>query len=59
MCSSAFLTWRWIANRAPRFGAEVARSRQIRAGMRPVDHEPFLPPRQGAPVLTSNHRGES
>jgi membrane protein len=42
-----FLTWLWIANLALLFGAEVdaelARSRQIEAGMRPVDKEPFLP----------------
>lgn len=44
-----FLTWLWIANLALLFGAEVdaelARSRQIEAGMRPVDKEPFLPMR--------------
>ncbi len=45
-----FLTWLWIANLALLFGAEVdaelARSRQIEAGMRPVDKEPFLPVRE-------------
>ncbi len=45
-----FLTWLWIINLALLFGAEVdaelARSRQIEAGMRPVDKEPFLPLRE-------------
>ena len=45
-----FLTWLWIANLALLFGAEVdaeiARNQQIRAGMRPVDTEPFLPLRE-------------
>jgi membrane protein len=43
------LTWLWILNLALLFGAEVdaelARGKQIEAGMRPVDKEPFLPPR--------------
>ncbi len=44
-----FLTWLWISNLALLFGAEVdaelARQRRIEAGMRPVDTEPFLAPR--------------
>jgi membrane protein len=69
------LTWIWILNLALLFGAEVdaelARSKQIEAGMRPVDKEPYLPPREepdpprsGAELareeaveLTSNQRG--
>jgi membrane protein len=45
-----FLTWLWIANMALLFGAEfdaeLERQRQIEAGMRPVDAEPFLPLRE-------------
>jgi membrane protein len=45
-----FLTWLWIANLALLLGAEIdaelARGKQIEAGMRPVDKEPFLPPRE-------------
>jgi membrane protein len=45
-----FLTWLWIANLALLFGAEVdaelARGKRIEEGMRPVDREPFLPPRE-------------
>jgi membrane protein len=45
-----FLTWLWIANLALLFGAEIdaelARGKQIEAGMRPVDKEPFLPVRE-------------
>ena len=44
-----FLTWLWIANLALLFGAQVdaelARSRAVADGMRPVDKEPFLPHR--------------
>jgi membrane protein len=44
-----FLTWLWIANLALLFGAEfdaeLERQRRIEGGMRPVDAEPFLPPR--------------
>jgi membrane protein len=44
-----FLTWLWIANMALLLGAEVdaelARSKRIEEGMRPVDKEPFLPER--------------
>ena len=43
------LTWLWICNMALLFGAEfdaeLIRQRQIEAGMRPPDKEPFLPPR--------------
>ncbi|MDX6555076.1 MAG: rane protein [Miltoncostaeaceae bacterium] len=45
-----FMTWLWIANLALLFGAEVdaelARGKRIEEGMRPVDKEPFLPPRE-------------
>src|SRR3954447_9312965 len=45
-----FLTWLWIANLALLFGAEfdaeLERQRRIEGGMRPVDAEPFLPPRE-------------
>jgi membrane protein len=67
------LTWLWILNLALLFGAEVdaevARGRRIEEGMRPVDTEPFLaprdepdPPKDGADlareqVLTHNKRG--
>jgi membrane protein len=44
-----FLTWVWICNLALLFGAEfdaeLERQRRIEGGMRPVDAEPFLPPR--------------
>jgi membrane protein len=44
-----FLTWLWISNLALLFGAEfdaeLERQRKIEGGMRPVDAEPFLPPR--------------
>jgi membrane protein len=44
-----FLTWLWIANLALLFGAEfdaeMERQRKIEGGMKPVDAEPFLPPR--------------
>ena len=44
------LTWLWICNLAVLFGAEfdaeLERQRRIEAGMRPVDAEPFLPPRE-------------
>ena len=47
-----FLTWLWIANLALLFGAEVdaelARTKRIDEGMRPVDKEPFLPVREEA-----------
>src|SRR5215218_11453587 len=43
-----FLVWLWLSNIAillgAEFNAEVARSRQIRAG-HPADREPFLEPR--------------
>jgi membrane protein len=45
-----FMTWVWITNLALLFGAEVdaelARGKRIEEGMRPVDKEPFLPPRE-------------
>lgn len=53
-----FLVWLWISNIAILFGAELnaelERARQIRAGLRPTDTEPYLPPRdepteRGAP----------
>jgi membrane protein len=44
-----FLTWLWITNNVILLGAEVnaevERGRQIEAGMRPADREPFLEPR--------------
>ena len=44
-----FLTWLWITNNVILLGAEVnaeiERARQIQAGLRPVDKEPFLEPR--------------
>jgi membrane protein len=44
-----FLTWLWITNNVILLGAEVnaeiERGRQIQAGMRPEDKEPFLEPR--------------
>jgi membrane protein len=52
-----FLTWLWIANLALLFGAEVdaelARGKRIEEGMRPVDREPFLPPRDEPEPPTS------
>lgn len=52
-----FLTWLWIANLALLFGAEVdaelARTKRIKDGMRPVDKEPFLPPREKAKDVKS------
>ena len=45
----AFLVWLWITNIVILLGAELnaelERRRQIEAGMRPADKEPFLPPR--------------
>ena len=45
----AFLVWLWISNIAILLGAELnaelERGRQIEAGMRPADKEPFLEPR--------------
>jgi membrane protein len=44
-----FLVWLWVSNIAvllgAEFNAELERGRQIEAGMRPKDREPFLPPR--------------
>src|SRR4051794_25864145 len=44
-----FLTWLWITNIVILLGAEVnaelERDRQIQAGLRPEDREPFLEPR--------------
>jgi membrane protein len=44
-----FLVWLWLSNLAiligAEFNAELERTRQIRAGMRPTDKEPFLEPR--------------
>jgi membrane protein len=44
-----FLIWLWITNNVILLGAEVnaelERGRQIEAGMRPTDREPFLEPR--------------
>jgi len=44
-----FLIWLWISNLAvlvgAEFNAELERRRQIEAGMRPTDREPFLEPR--------------
>ncbi len=44
-----FLVWLWISNIAILLGAELnaelERGRQIEAGMRPADTEPYLPPR--------------
>ncbi len=44
-----FLIWLWLSNVAiligAEFNAELARERQIEAGMRPRDREPFLEPR--------------
>jgi membrane protein len=45
----SFLVWLWVSNIAvllgAEFNAELERGRQIEAGMRPKDREPFLPPR--------------
>jgi membrane protein len=44
-----FLTWLWITNTVILLGAEInaeiERGRQIQAGLRPEDKEPFLEPR--------------
>jgi membrane protein len=44
-----FLVWLWVSNIAvllgAEFNAELERGRQIEAGMKPTDREPFLPPR--------------
>jgi membrane protein len=44
-----FLVWLWVSNVAvllgAEFNAELERGRQIEAGLRPPDKEPFLPPR--------------
>jgi membrane protein len=44
-----FLVWLWVTNIAvllgAEFNAELERGRQIEAGMKPKDREPFLPPR--------------
>ena len=44
-----FLVWLWISNIAillgAEFNAELERGRQIEAGMRPEDKEPFAEPR--------------
>jgi len=48
----SFLVWLWITNLVVLFGAELnaelERGRQIEAGMRPKDKEPFLEPRDEA-----------
>lgn len=48
----SFLVWLWITNLVVLLGAELnaelERGRQIEAGMRPKDKEPFLPPREPA-----------
>ena len=45
----SFLVWLWISNIAvllgAEFNAEIERRRQIEAGMKAKDREPFLPPR--------------
>src|SRR5918992_1405510 len=45
----SFLVWLWVTNIAvllgAEFNAELERGRQIEAGMKPKDREPFLPPR--------------
>jgi membrane protein len=45
----SFLVWLWVTNIAvllgAEFNAEMERGRQIEAGMKPKDREPFLPPR--------------
>ena len=44
-----FLVWLWVTNIAvllgAEFNAELERGRQIEAGMKPKEREPFLPPR--------------
>ena len=44
-----FLVWLWVTNIAvllgAEFNAELERGRQIEAGMKPEEREPFLPPR--------------
>jgi membrane protein len=44
-----FLVWLWVSNIAvllgAEFNAELERGRQIEAGMKPKEREPFLPPR--------------
>ncbi len=48
----SFLVWLWITNIVVLLGAELnaelERGRQIEAGMRPTDREPFLEPRDEA-----------
>jgi membrane protein len=45
----SFLVWLWVSNIAvllgAEFNAELERGRQIEAGMKPKEREPFLPPR--------------
>jgi hypothetical protein len=45
----SFLVWLWVTNIAvllgAEFNAELERGRQIEAGMKPKEREPFLPPR--------------
>jgi membrane protein len=45
----SFLVWLWVSNIAvllgAEFNAELERGRQIEAGMKPREREPFLPPR--------------
>jgi membrane protein len=45
----SFLVWLWVSNIAvllgAEFNAELERGRQIEAGMKPAEREPFLPPR--------------
>ena len=45
----SFLVWLWVSNIAvllgAEFNAELERGRQIEAGLKPKDREPFLPPR--------------
>jgi hypothetical protein len=45
----SFLVWLWVSNIAvllgAEFNAELERGRQIEAGMKPTEREPFLPPR--------------
>jgi membrane protein len=48
-----FLLWLWLTNIAILLGAElnaeIERTREIEAGMRPEDKSPFLPPRDAPP----------
>jgi membrane protein len=48
----SFLVWLWITNIVILLGAELnaelERTKQIEAGLRPKDKEPFLPPREPA-----------